>query len=327
MAYKEQLSGIQYLRGIAATSVVLFHLSLQLSRISPNLQPFNTLQYGVDLFFVISGFVMAYSTDGGLTLSAAEFFKRRFSRIVPLYWIATTVAAVVLAVGPQYVRATVFSWSRIISSFLFLPFDYLNAVHSSPIVAIGWTLNYEMFFYSLFAISIATSYKRPYRTVVTTSLLILVLVAFGCLFAPTNAITRFYTNPILIEFVFGMAIGSVTLNISQALLPEVITFIALIAMFALPDQGERARSIVYGPLASLIVASAANVCWPKNRLLLLIGNASYSIYISHFFVVSAYAQTWSRVLGDPSSWVAEGNLLSTRLRFGHSVRHWMLDFS
>ena len=57
---------------------------MQLSRINPNFQTFNALQYGVDLFFVISGFVMAYSTDGGLKLSAAEFFKRRLLRIVPL---------------------------------------------------------------------------------------------------------------------------------------------------------------------------------------------------------------------------------------------------
>ena len=198
-------------------------------------------------------------------------------------------------------RATVFSWSHIISSFLFLPFDNLkDPVHNSPVVAVGWTLNYEMFFYSLFAISIAASYNRPYRTVLTTSSAILGLVMFGRLFTPTNAITRFYTDPILIEFVFGMTIGSLTLNMSESLFPKVTTFIALVAMFALPDQGEGARSIIYGPLASLIVASAVNVHWPNNRLLVLIGDASYSIYISHFFVVSVYAQTWSRVLGNPA---------------------------
>jgi len=306
VTHQKQLLGIQYLRGIAATSVVVFHLSMQLNRIDSNSSTFSTFQYGVDLFFVISGFVMVYSTNGGVSLTSLKFFRKRLIRIAPLYWLATAAAATVLAFAPQLVRTTAFSSLHIVSSFLFFPLQNLkDPIHNSPIVAVGWTLNYEMFFYFLFAIGIAASRKKPYRTVIVTSITILILIALGQLYKPTNEVFRFYTNPIMLEFVFGMVIGSLTLDDRQNALLMMATLAALITMIALPDQGESARSIIYAPLASLVVGSAISAYWPKNNFLLLVGDASYSIYISHFFIVSAYAQIWDRVLGIPSSVIAE----------------------
>jgi hypothetical protein len=84
LSHRLEITGVQYLRGFAAMSVVVFHLSFQLFWLRPTLQPLTTLQSGVDLFFVISGYIMFYSTSGGCDLSPVEFIKRRLVRIVPL---------------------------------------------------------------------------------------------------------------------------------------------------------------------------------------------------------------------------------------------------
>jgi hypothetical protein len=121
LSLNREIEGVQILRGVAAMSVVVFHLAWQLQRIGSSDGGLSTLASGVDLFFVISGYIMVHSTAGGTNLSAREFIERRLIRIAPLYWFATAAAVVFLLLAPQFVRQTVLSSPHVIASFLFFP--------------------------------------------------------------------------------------------------------------------------------------------------------------------------------------------------------------
>ena len=282
-------------------SVVVYHLSMQLYWMAASNVTLSTLAAGVDLFFVISGFIMVYATGGGTTVSAFEFLKRRFIRIVPLYWLATGFAVVVLLLAPQLARQTILAFPHVLASFAFLP-----ALHPSaptiyaPLVYVGWTLNYEMLFYALFATGIAFGSRSPGRVVAIASASILILSAIGFIAFP-RGLLGFYTNPIMLEFVFGMCLALALTNVPKSKFYAWLCVVALIALFALPAATDYDRSLRYGLIASVVVGASIVAGWLPIRLLELIGDASYSIYLSHFFVLSAFAQLWRHMLGKPGS--------------------------
>ena len=160
------LVNIQFLRFVAAMLVVLYHSSAHLK--STGLEQgllfdvFEAVGFaGVDVFFVISGYIMAYTTTTSQGLeNAISFFKRRVARIYSGYWPFYLLAIAVFAwVGGPYLKDVAF-WN----SFILWP-------GGKPLIAVSWTLIYEMFFYILFALLIIfTSKKRN---------LILVLLLIG----------------------------------------------------------------------------------------------------------------------------------------------------
>jgi exopolysaccharide production protein ExoZ len=297
-----EIKGIQYLRGVAALSVVIFHLSMQLYWMAPSSIRLSSLASGVDLFFVISGYIMVYSTGGGTKLSALEFLIRRMIRIVPLYWLATAAAVIVLLIAPKIAKQTILAIPHVIASFAFLPASHPSAPNVyAPLVYVGWTLNYEMLFYVLFAIGIAAGSGLPNRVVAITSAPILILSAIGLFYRPTG-ILGFYANPIMIEFLLGMYLALALSNLPKSKIYALLSLAGLVALFALPDGPESDRVLRYGLIASIVVGTAVLGECPKVNLLHLMGDASYSIYISHFFVLSAFAQLWTAILPAPRSY-------------------------
>jgi exopolysaccharide production protein ExoZ len=298
---RQEIKGIQYLRGIAAMSVVIYHLSMQLHWMGASNVTLSTLAAGVDLFFVISGFIMVYSTGGGAIVSPFEFLERRLIRIVPLYWLATALAVVVLLPAPQLARQTILAFPHVLASFAFLP-----ALHPSaptiyaPLVYVGWTLNYEMLFYALFAAGIAFGGQSPRRVVAIASLPILILSVIGLVFLP-HGLLGFYANPIMLEFVFGMCLALVLVNVPKSKVYTWLCMAALIALYTFPAATDYDRPFRYGLIASVIVGASIIAVWRPIRPLELLGDASYSIYLSHFFVLSGFAQLWRHTLGNPSS--------------------------
>src|SRR5262249_55839896 len=106
---------------------------------------------GVDIFFVISGFVMAV-TAGRANYPAGVFLQRRIIRIVPLYWAATFFTAGLLLIAPGLFRDNVVTLKHFLLSLFFIPHVSPDSAHDlSPLIKIGWTLNFEMFFYVVFA--------------------------------------------------------------------------------------------------------------------------------------------------------------------------------
>src|ERR1700733_8304140 len=133
-----RLLSIQILRAVAALSVMITHLWWGL--FTPD---FFLGAVGVDLFFVISGFIMVYVSEPlfGQKSSPTTFFVRRVVRIVPLYWMITVA---ILIGGHSLGLRPNTTWLNIVGSFMFIPTTHADGT-TEPVLLVGWTLNYEMF--------------------------------------------------------------------------------------------------------------------------------------------------------------------------------------
>src|SRR5437868_1125904 len=187
---------VQALRAIAALAVALCHFNVVSVWLAGLNGPFllGQLASGVDLFFVISGFVMVYScgdlyaVNGG----AVTFLTRRAARVVPLYWLATLVAVPLMSLPSD--------WGSLVGSFLFFPFR-AAAGNILPVYGVGWTLNFEMYFYALFSVVI---FLRRTIAVPVLCIILCAIVLLGHLLQPTLARLQFWSDPIILEFGFGM---------------------------------------------------------------------------------------------------------------------------
>lgn len=286
---------IQYLRAFAALLVVFAHANDQL-RVA---LPFNPRlgHFGVDVFFVISGFIMIVISDRK-TPTALGFMLDRIRRIVPIYWFYTSVVAVLAIVAGSVFRNTDFSWAHYLQSLFFIVHESPgNADSTSPLLRLGWTLNYEMFFYAIFAIAIAISFRRR---LLITSLAIVALVVAGWL-VEAGVVWRFYTGSIMLEFVAGMLLGALFIARgapSDKLAP--LFWVAAIAslVWAEAFMWERAtRGLVYGIPASILVYLTLSIRATGEGLvgkaLKSLGDASYTIYLFHLFPLAALRVLWN----------------------------------
>jgi exopolysaccharide production protein ExoZ len=280
---------IQYLRALAAMMVVWLHARFIIPGIAEQLGAPYFGGSGVDLFFVISGFIMVVTTSGN-AVAPQKFFLLRVVRVVPLYWLATLAAIACAAFEHSFEHVYPVA---IVKSLLFIPYAQPTSPHDVwPIVPNGWTLNYEMFFYALFALSLAAprGVRLPALAATLGS-----LVVIGRVFGPfAKPLTSFYFSPFLLEFVAGMFLAHGWLRDgSRNSLPESLFLIA----FGLYCLGAaHSRVIVMGG-AFVTIAGCLNtrICAVENRSLLELGNASYSIYLVHQFVLEALAWGWIRV--------------------------------
>ena len=164
-----KLNSVQCLRASAIILVVAYHAAGHLGVFHPNYAILEFGQYGVDLFFVISGFMMMVTTTS--KASPTIFIAKRLWRIVPLYWFITLVYVILLLLAPYLLPSGTLDFGYIIKSFLFIPSygpKFPDLIW--PLVIPGWSLNYEMYFYALFAIALLLSAK--YRGLVAVILLV-----------------------------------------------------------------------------------------------------------------------------------------------------------
>jgi exopolysaccharide production protein ExoZ len=191
---------IQYLRGIAAMMVVWHHAQTTVDGTTQFLGFHEWGKRGVDLFFVISGFIMLVTT-WEKPISPAQFIRNRIQRIVPLYW-AVTFAAIAQAYIAPWLK---WDGESLAKSLLFIPYYSLNFPGEIwPLLVPGWTLNYEMFFYALFALLLLAG--RNWRVPVM-ALVLGCLVVTGMIAKPHSAPLAVYTSPLLLEFCAGMILG------------------------------------------------------------------------------------------------------------------------
>ena len=292
---RTDIPGIQYLRGLAALMVVVFHMSYQLSRIYP-LYQVDTLASGVDIFFVISGFVMIYSTNGGSRFSPSAFMLNRVVRIAPLYWAATFLTIFAIIFAPGLVKTAKLAFPHALLSLLFIAVPNPVGLHISPLVVVGWTLNLEMFFYLIFAGAIALG-RRSSSRVGTYVLTALCALAIAGLILRVQGVAGFYVNPLLLEFAYGIVLAMVYRR-SPRVWPRWAAWLglAVILVLVLPPEGDTTfRCFRYGLPATLLVMLATYVNLPRWRLPHRLGDISYSLYISHFFTLSAFAQIWRKL--------------------------------
>jgi exopolysaccharide production protein ExoZ len=280
---------IQYLRGLATLMVVWIHAAYVIPAVAEQLGPppfyFSA---PVDIFFIISGFIMVVVTSRQ-AMTPLEFFRLRVVRIVPLYWLATlaTIATALIA-------SVRYPASAIAKSLLFVPYDAIAGRSGSvwPIVQQGWTLNYEMFFYALLALALAA--PRPVRLpglAVALGTLGVIGTVFGPFASPLAAV---YTSPMLFDFAAGIILAYCWLRdgsrdwLPQSVILAAFGFIAIVAV------NSRFVSMC---AAFIIVAGCLHpkICAIQNRPLMELGDASYSIYLIHQLVLEALARAWLRV--------------------------------
>jgi exopolysaccharide production protein ExoZ len=271
---------VQYLRALAA-SLIVFHHSMSPPVVAPY-YPIHFAECGVDLFFVISGFIMWTTTSGGKR-SPLRFWAARIARIVPLYWIFTAlfIAAMLLAPAALF-NAPTLSPGYILKSYLFIP------TANGPVYSLGWTLNYEMFFYLIFGLCLLIT-QRTLR-LSALAVIFVGLVAIGRYGAPQGAALSTYTNNIMLEFLGGVVIAVCAPRLNRLPAPAALALMAAGILLIAYDAWTGlalTRVVGFGIPAMLVVAGMLGfeerAQERPSRVLLLLGDASYSIYLAHPF--------------------------------------------
>jgi exopolysaccharide production protein ExoZ len=284
---------IQYLRAIAALMVVWHHSLGQVPGVWQFIRVPEFGPSGVDLFFIISGFIMLVTTDGK-EVTAREFFRNRIVRVAPMYWLMTMLMLACAVLAPSQFRTLKFSGAAILQSLLFIPYDSLSFPGETlPLLVPGWTLNYEMFFYALFAVSLLVPTRFRLVSLVST---LGALVLAGHVVEPTNPILSTYTNPRLLEFAAGAIMGHFWIRgVLRVRLLFSVIWIGL-GIWLLAMVGEMPDSPMEG--AALIVGGCLNpaLAGLQSRVMLALGDASYSIYLSHIFTLGVLRTAWVRLV-------------------------------
>ena len=292
------VANIQALRGIAAMMVVFCHTA---DIATGGRQWFGASGgNGVDLFFVISGFIMVFTTADGRA-GPLSFMRNRFLRIAPLYWLMTLIVLVLAFVIPSGFKGTRPDLREFVLSLAFIPFLKAGSDGVQPMLFVGWTLNYEMFFYALFALGLTV--RRPRFGAVGVIVALILLVLGGLLLRPEGVLASFYTRPIIFEFAEGILLGLVWRGAAFNAAPTYIAWLALAASAAAftlaPGDAITGTVVGYGLLAAVIVGASlmlerrgVTVTW---RWLQRLGDASYAVYLTHFFVIRGLEKLTARV--------------------------------
>lgn len=312
-----QVLSIQVLRGVAAMAVVLGHASLETNFVVGQVVMPYALRYGavgVDLFFVISGFVMVYSSErlfaapGG----SIHFAARRLIRIVPLYWLMTTVLVL------QWWRLGVWTMSTecVAASYFFVPCAG-DGTHI-PALGAGWTLTYEMFFYALFTFAVMLPRRQAVLAVIAT---LVVFTATRGLW-PVSLLNYWAARPVdgefhgvVLEFAMGAAIAlayregmRVPRGAALAMLAAGVIGFVVASGF---DLHTRSEPTFWGVPCALVVAGSVFAGDPQRpgrswRAMLALGDASYSLYLTHVvlnFTVRTDAEPVAKALAQISPWL------------------------
>ena len=273
---QNKITNIQVLRFIAAFSVMMVHLTL-----------FGFGIWGVDIFFVISGFIMMYVTEK----SHKNFFLKRIIRIIPIYWILTFGVFLVAILKPDLLNNTTADYEHLLKSLFFIPFNKNETGHF-PVLFLGWTLNYEMIFYVIFTITII--FFRDNKIIACSSIIIL-FVLLNYAFKEKSFIFQIYSNTILFEFIFGLFVYYIwkKYNIKYSeisLLKKNILFFLLTLIILILVNTHLPRIISFGIPAFFLVLIflffLKNFRFPK--IFILLGDASYCLYLIHPYIIQFF---------------------------------------
>jgi exopolysaccharide production protein ExoZ len=281
-----KLRSVQVLRGVAAVAVVVHHACAAQG-------PARVGAAGVDLFFVISGLIMAAV---GANRRPGEFLADRARRILPMWWIALVPWLMLRPHGFAAIASSVALWPI-----------YGNGFHQ-PILGVGWTLCFEMLFYAAFALALATRWWVP----VCAFAIVLLAPKSG------NALIEYLGSPLIMEFLLGALIWRLPRNFTAgafALAAGILAFALAPVWFGAEAFGAPAftRMICWGIPSALLVYGALaldkHFAAPAFALPLFLGDASYSIYLFH------------RIVAQLDNWMV-GILLS--LALGCAV-YWFVE--
>jgi peptidoglycan/LPS O-acetylase OafA/YrhL len=254
---------------------------------------------GVDLFFVISGFIIAYVAH----LDADQFMTRRLIRIVPIYWASTIAIFLLVLVMPHVFRTASADIELLVRSLLFFPDS--SGVHTEdglphPTLAGGWTLNYEMYFYVMFWLGLMLS--RKWSGLIAIGILGAVITVVNVADLNDSPIAHFYGYPIVLEFVFGIIAFHVVHYVethrahkrwSSAQKPVLVACVigGLVCLaFNKELLGSGPRWFLSGIPSFVVVVCAVLLerihdTKVTNRIAVMVGDASYVLYLLHAYIV------------------------------------------
>lgn len=274
------ITNIQLLRGVAALMVVVFHLVVKMRPYGFDGSQVSFLQGGVDIFFVISGFIMVH-VSRERERSGWQFISDRIIRIVPIYWLLSLLAYFSGAGEPRPI-------SDLFRSMAFVPSG--NPPLFNPLIDGGWTLNLEMYFYVIFAVSLAAARELKQRFAIVVG--VLAAVVATSIWAP-GRYWPFYGNEIVFEFVIGMVLARSVdwLKTGGTVAAWSMVFAGGIVMVLEPFDRLSSRLLSDGLPAGLIVAGAIGLDAAGKRVAapaaLILGTISYALYLSHVLVFEA----------------------------------------
>ena len=294
---RKKIINIQALRGIAVLLVVAYHLTKIEAKYGHGERLLPTLttigMSGVDLFFVISGFVMVtvtrdwYQKDGAF----ARFLYHRITRIYPTYWFYSLIILAIYLIKPEIVNSSQTGNVNIISSFLLLP------QNSLPLLMVGWTLIHEMYFYLVFAFLLLFSERLTLPLLLLWGLMVVVI-------PNGNAALNLISHPLTLEFIAGALIALLIQRqiigggwIAITALPVwLLSYTIYVTQGGVLEPDGWHRVLLFGIPAAFavygVVAMEMNSGWQFPDWLTVIGDASYSIYLSHILVLSALGRIW-----------------------------------
>lgn len=300
-----QLKTLQQGRGLASMAVAAFHLSLllELPRYLDNAVLRDVTKrgnLGVDFFFVLSGFIIAFAhaKDIGRPERLDNYLSKRVARLFPAYWLYTAIfcSLVVLGFGGHsIVPETLSDWT---STIFLVRFDSFEL----PITP-GWTLMHELTFYGVFAVLIM---NRRAGLVVFAAWMLIGGIIFQYAEEGARAPLTTYFSPLNFNFLIGMCAYYAWSRFNSQV---VQTFfyagaVLFVAVYCLESNGlgYRYTQLPYAISFGLLVAGAAayeRSGFPAARfkLLNLIGDASYTIYLTHLPFLSFYSKVFIKVLG------------------------------
>lgn len=302
---------LQALRGAACLMVVLYH-TLQAMAGERAIARWPNLSAGVDLFFVLSGVVVAATLRGAASglPAARRFLWRRAARILPLYWFVTTIKLAITAAAPALTPHTLPSPGLVLASFCLVPARD-GAGQIRPVLPVGWSLEFEAAFYVLAALALAAGRR------VTSILPLLALAALaGFWRAPAWPAPLSLANGLCLEFGAGLLLGGAMRRLPgwAARHAGVLAALAFLLLLTLPLAGPWRFLVWGGPAAAIVAAGLALEPRLGPRLppwLLAAGDASYATYLLHPLVVPALAHLGLGALAPPLSLAAGQALHAT----------------
>lgn len=306
---REHFSGIQGLRFVAALLVVVTHTVFYAhERLDPSFRPWSYGSVGVDVFFAISGFVMMHTVRRleGTPRAWAIFARRRLDRIVPLYWLATTLKVLTLVLVPSAVLHATLEPANTLGSYFFIPTRNAEG-NIEPVLGVGWTLVFECAFYALVALCLALRL----RVLPTVGAVLVTCSALWWAFDAARPAWAVYFDPIVLFFLIGMVIAELTRPARRGWLWAVlaVSLVAVVIVLAtsVGDGGFGRNAPARFAGVTAVVAATVLAEGPLRRVtptwVLTGGAASYALYLFHPLVAPAVPELFAR-LGWIDGWLS-----------------------
>jgi exopolysaccharide production protein ExoZ len=286
---------LQLARAIAALLVVYAHIGVPGATCG---------HFGVDIFFVISGFIMTLIC----TRSPQNFFSRRLVRIGPLYWLITGLIFLLSWWKPELVNSTQPSLVHLLKSIFFVPYVKGDGL-IRPMLDVGWTLEYEMYFYTAIALALLAGIAARHATLAASALLVVLTLIFRITLphlsesSEAGTFASFYSLYYVFEFVLGVFVFYLVqhplarrLGVAANLALAAACLVFLV-WHQLTYPVDHALALLMRGVPAMLFVAALLLLEQRNFVftrITLLGDASYALYLSNQFVVEGLRKIATR---------------------------------